>query len=346
MSISCHRIYTIGTSNRTLEEFKELLKYYGISVIIDVRRFPRSRFSHFTREGMEALLKDTEYIWLGDLLGGYRGGYEAYMETEGFSEGIERIENISRKCQVALVCSERLPWRCHRRFIGRVLSERGWMVLHIVQKEKTWTSPDEKVGYVVHILSKRYKTEDTKRDPFYVLITTLLSQRTKDEVTDLAAKRLFERFRDPKELASADIEEIEDTIKPVGFYKQKARRIKEVAEILKDKGVPEDIDGLLKLPGVGRKTANCVLVYGFRKSAIPVDTHVHRICNRLKIVKTESTKETEDALRRNIPERYWLNLNKLLVSFGKDICRPINPRCTECPIFDMCKNMILEWTKR
>jgi endonuclease-3 len=179
-----------------------------------------------------------------------------------------------------------------------------------------------------------------KKDPFKVLISTIISQRTRDEQTAAASKRLFSAFPTAEELADADIKEIEKLIAPAGFYRVKAKKIKEVSNIIltENKGkVPDDFDSLIKLPSVGRKTANCVLVFGFGRPAIPVDTHVHRISNRLGLVKTSKPEETEMALVEILPKKYWLDINHLFVSFGKKVCRPQNPRCDSCPLTDMCK---------
>ena len=177
------------------------------------------------------------------------------------------------------------------------------------------------------------------RDPFHVLIATVLSQRTRDEVTDRAADKLFSKYRTPEELACADVRDIENLIREVGFYRVKALRVKEIARIINnDYGgkVPADIEALLMLPGVGRKTANCVLVYGFGKDEIAVDTHVHRISNRLGLVSTKTPEETEEELRRVIPERHWKYVNELFVRFGQDICRPAGRKCDQCPVSELC----------
>jgi len=181
------------------------------------------------------------------------------------------------------------------------------------------------------------------RDPFYVLVSTVLSQRTRDEVTYPAAGRLFERFDSPRVMARADVNEIEDLIKEVGFYRVKAGRIKEISQILLDEysgRVPADIHDLLKLPGVGRKTANCVLVYAFSEDAIAVDTHVHRISNRLGLVDTKTPGQTEDALKKRIPQELWKDINEVFVRFGQDMCRPISPKCDICILNDMCPEII------
>jgi endonuclease-3 len=177
------------------------------------------------------------------------------------------------------------------------------------------------------------------QDPFKILISTMLSARTRDENTRQATNNLFKNFNTPKLIADANIEELERLIYKSGFYKVKAARIKEVSRIIhenyKDK-VPNNIDELIKLPGVGRKIGNCVLVYAFKIPAIPVDTHVHRISNRLGWVKTSSPDKTETALKDKVPKNLWLKLNRLFVRFGQEICLPLNPQCEACPINELC----------
>ena len=183
-------------------------------------------------------------------------------------------------------------------------------------------------------------SDSTNGDPFRVLIATVLSQRTKDRVTALASSRLFARFPDAPSLSKADVRTVSRLIKPVGFYKTKARKIREIAGIILDQHqgrVPESIEELLKLPSVGRKTANCVLVYGFRKPAIPVDTHVHRIFNRIGVVNTKTPEDTEMELTRIVEKRDWLDLNDVFVKFGQLVCKPIGPKCPICPLNDRCR---------
>ena len=183
-------------------------------------------------------------------------------------------------------------------------------------------------------------SDSTNGDPFRVLIATVLSQRTKDRVTALASSRLFARFPDAPSLSKADVRTVSRLIKPVGFYKTKARKIREIAGIILDQHqgrVPESIEELLKLPSVGRKTANCVLVYGFRKPAIPVDTHVHRIFNRIGVVNTKTPEDTEMELTRIVDKRDWLDLNDVFVKFGQMVCKPIGPKCPICPLNDRCR---------
>jgi len=175
--------------------------------------------------------------------------------------------------------------------------------------------------------------------PFSILIGTILSARTKDENTTKVVKKLFSRYRTPKALAKAKIRDVEKLIKSIGFYHVKAKRIVEVAKIINSqyKGkVPENFEKLLELPGVGRKTANCVLVYAFDTPAIPVDTHVHRISNRLGLVDTKMPEETEMELRKKIPKKYWLQINDTFVMFGQNICKPISPLCSICKIKTKC----------
>lgn len=183
------------------------------------------------------------------------------------------------------------------------------------------------------------KISEKTEDPFRVLISTILSQRTRDEMTDKASEQLFARYPDVDSLASAPLGEVKRLIRPVGFYAQKAVKVREVSRILlRDHGgrVPAVYDELVKLPQVGPKTANCVLVYGFGIPRIPVDTHVHRIPNRLGLVKTRTSEETEAALMKVVPRKYWIDLNGLLVRFGQSVCRPIGPRCDECRFTKFC----------
>lgn len=183
------------------------------------------------------------------------------------------------------------------------------------------------------------KISSKTEDPFKVLVSTILSQRTRDEMTEIASEDLFAEYPDAEALARAPIARVRRLIKPVGFYNQKAAKIKEVSRIIARQyggKVPSDFDELMKLPQVGPKTANCVLVYGFGIPRIPVDTHVHRISNRLGLVRTESPEETETALVRIVPREYWIDINGFLVSFGKEVCRPIGPRCSECRFTQFC----------
>lgn len=189
-----------------------------------------------------------------------------------------------------------------------------------------------------------------KKNPFKILISTILSARTRDANTKIASEELFAKFNTPNAIASAKTEEIETLIRASGFYKVKAARIKEVSQELIDKynsKVPDNYDELIGLPGVGSKTANCVLVYAFKIPAIPVDTHVHKISNRLGWVKTKSPEKTEHSLRNKIPRELWLNLNRSLVRFGQQVCKPINPSCNICVINDGCpKDFSMELAKK
>lgn len=178
-----------------------------------------------------------------------------------------------------------------------------------------------------------------KQDPFKILISTILSARTRDANTRIATEKLFAKYNTPKTIAEANIEEIEQLVKSSGFYKVKAARIKEVSQVLIEKyksKVPDNYEELISLPGVGSKTANCVLVYAFKVPAIPVDTHVHRISNRIGWVKTNNPLKTEKALKTTIPKELWLKLNRLFVRFGQQICLPIRPKCEICLINDTC----------
>lgn len=176
--------------------------------------------------------------------------------------------------------------------------------------------------------------------PFSILIGTILSARTKDETTTKAVKALFLKYKNPEDLANAKIKDVEKIIRSIGFFHVKSKRIIEVAKIIHEKykdKVPEDLDTLVQLPGVGRKTANCVLVYAFEKPAIPVDIHVHRISNRLGLVNTKNPEETEQELMKKIDKKYWIDINDTFVMYGQNICKPISPMCDVCKIKKSCK---------
>ena len=176
-------------------------------------------------------------------------------------------------------------------------------------------------------------------DPYKVLVRTILSQRTRDENTDQATNNLFSKYKDIYEVVEAPTEDVQELIKPAGFYRVKAGRIQEVSQILIDQyggEVPDTLDELVKLPGVGRKTANCVLVFAFELPAIPVDTHVHRISNRMGLVNTKNPDETEFELSKIAPKELWIKLNDLMVQFGQNICKPTSPQCEMCPVNYLC----------
>ncbi len=180
---------------------------------------------------------------------------------------------------------------------------------------------------------------DHAENPFQVLIGTILSQRTRDENTDRASAQLFAVYPGPRELAAAPQAKVERLVYGTGYYRTKAKHIRATArEILTrfDGKVPADREALLSLPGVGPKTANCVLVFGYGLPAVPVDTHVHRIANRLGLVKTRTPEQTERELVARVPPQYWIPLNPVLVQHGQNICRPNRPLCDRCPIREYC----------
>jgi len=205
-------------------------------------------------------------------------------------------------------------------------------VLEILRREfPKWNAP------VVHMIAQH------NRDPFRVLVCALLSTRTKDELTWKVCKRFFEKVKSPQGLVNLSEKEIEELIYPVGFYRVKAKQLKEIGKILIEKyngKVPDSLEDLLKLPGVGRKVANLVLSKGFNKPAIVVDVHVHRIVNRWCLVKTKTPEETEKKLMELIPKELWKEVNYLLVALGQRICLPRKPKCGECPIEDYCEKCL------
>jgi endonuclease III len=213
--------------------------------------------------------------------------------------------------------------------------------------------PDRSMGDIIKKMEQALHREKPPRmtalrglqmeeqgDPFKILIGTILSARTRDENTTKVVNKLFARFKTADDLASADIDEIKKIIHSIGFYNVKAVRIKQVAQEIVEKfagQVPSDIDRLLELPGVGRKTANCVLVYAFNKPAIPVDVHVHRISNRLGLVNTKMPEQTELELSKMIDRRLWTKVNDTFVMYGQNICLPIKPNCAVCGLKKSCR---------
>ncbi|ODS40286.1 MAG: hypothetical protein A7315_09040 [Candidatus Altiarchaeales archaeon WOR_SM1_79] len=192
---------------------------------------------------------------------------------------------------------------------------------------------------IINILKGDYEEFSHPDDPFRVLITTILSQRTRDEKTHEASENLFKIISTPEDVLKIDPGEVEKAIKQVGFYRVKARTIIDVSKtLIENHGgkVPDTMEELLKLKGVGRKTANCVLLFAYNEDSIPVDTHVHRISNRLGLVKTKTPEETERELRKVLPKKYWKDINCLFVSHGKNVCLPIKPRCEGCKIRGYC----------
>jgi endonuclease-3 len=201
----------------------------------------------------------------------------------------------------------------------------------------------EKILKIISILRKNYGNtmlaSFSNLTAWKILIATILSARSKDEQTAPIAKELFKKYKNAKELANASKADVEKIIKKIGFYRQKTKYIIQTSKLLLDEfngKVPDNYEGLQRLPGVGRKVAGCVLVYAFKHPAIPVDTHVHKISNRLGLVKTKLPEKTELELMKITPKKYWVLVNDLLVNHGKTICVPISPFCSKCPISSFC----------
>lgn len=173
---------------------------------------------------------------------------------------------------------------------------------------------------------------------FRTLIGTILSARSRDEMTDVITEALFKRYPTARALARADRRQVEKILKPIGFYRTKASYVQETARMVDAAGgrIPQTIEGLMEYPGVGRKVANCVLVYAFGRQAIPVDTHVHRVSNRMGWMKTRTPEETERTLVALVPKRLWPVVNEALVAHGKAVCKPIGPTCDVCPVHRLC----------
>ena len=208
-------------------------------------------------------------------------------------------------------------------------------VLRILKKEiGRWKVPA--VGIVAETATDR---------PFETLVSTILSLRTKDRVTEAASRRLLERAPTPQAIAGLAEAAVEELIYPVGFYRTKAKNLQATCRIILDNHggrVPRDMDALLKLPGVGRKTANLVLTVGFGDYGICVDTHVHRISNIWGYVLTKTPEETEFALREKLPKKHWITYNDILVTFGQNLCVPVSPWCSKCPVARYCPRIGLK----
>ncbi len=204
--------------------------------------------------------------------------------------------------------------------------------LQIIKREiRRWKEP------VVGVVARQFD-----RDPFLILISCLLSLRTKDKTTSEASERLFSLAHTPDTILNLPLKKIEQAIYPVGFYRMKAKSIHKICHRLlaRDGGkVPDSIDELLTLPGVGRKTANLVMTVGYGKPGICVDIHVHRITNRWGYINTRTPDESEDALRKKLPKRYWITFNDLLVPYGQNLCQPVSPFCSKCKLREFCNRV-------
>lgn len=213
-----------------------------------------------------------------------------------------------------------------------------------------YQSPIKNIDKIISLLKKEVKIfvnpivtkigEET-RSPFMVLISCLLSLRTQDKTTGPVAKKLFYIAKTPKEITKMPLKKLQKIIKPVNYYITKSKRIKEISKTIISRyngEVPNTFEELMTLKGVGRKTANIVMTYGFfKKDYIPIDTHCHRIPNRLGWIKTKTPEQTEFALKDILPKKYWQDFNDLFVLFGQNICRPIGPHCWECPVSKYCR---------
>lgn len=210
---------------------------------------------------------------------------------------------------------------------------------------------DINIERIYQILEKEFSKFDAPvvdlveaqtKDPFKILITTILSARTNDKTTAKVVRKLFNKVDTLQDLNLLSADEIERLIYPVGFWRNKAIHLEKLPEVMLTKfngEVPDKIDDLLELPGVGRKTANLVRAIAFNKPAICVDVHVHRISNRFGYIKTETPFDSEMALRKKLPKKYWIHYNSFLVAFGQNHCTPRNPKCSTCPIYDYCNRV-------
>ncbi|MGB9614316.1 MAG: endonuclease III [Fervidobacterium sp.] len=210
----------------------------------------------------------------------------------------------------------------------------------MIQYEKIKMIDCNNVNMLAKMIIDIFPRIHEEKDPYKVLITTILSQRSKDENTEIASKQLFEKYKTVEEIAQVKPEQLHNLIKPAGLYREKAERIVEVSKILIEKyngKVPDTFEELITLPGVGHKTANIVLYISFGKNALAVDTHVHRISNRLGWVNTKTPDQTEEELKKLLDPSLWGPVNGSMVEFGKNVCRPISPRCRNCFLKDCCQ---------
>ena len=217
--------------------------------------------------------------------------------------------------------------------MAKKIIDKTFDIDNVVQKLKEANQPRSEF---VHLM-------DTFDDPYLVLIACILSLRTNDKTTYPATLRMLELAKTPQEMSEVNVKDLAKAIYPVGFYENKAKQIIELSKQIADKlggKVPDEIEDLCKFNGVGRKTANLVLARGFNKPAICVDVHVHRIFNRLGYIKTKNPEETEFALRAKLPEKYWIDINTLIVTHGQNICKPVKPLCSSCPIEKYCAKNI------
>lgn len=205
--------------------------------------------------------------------------------------------------------------------------------------QQLFDSFSQKLEQIGHPLPSVSIVAEENNDPYRILVSTILSLRTRDKVTLERSNALFEKAQNLKELEAMDEKELAEIIKPVAFYTKKASDLKNIARIINEKhdgSVPSDLESLLALPGVGIKTASLTLNLGFNKQAICVDCHVHQILNRLAVVDTKTAEETEKELRKILPKRFWIPLNEVLVRYGQSICTPISPWCSQCPACSWC----------
>lgn len=264
---------------------------------------------------------------------GVQCGYGAGRDHLIRRYGLENVQHC--ECYITdrrfSGCDLLPQWKsCREKEVKKILTndQIGMIVARIAKAMEHLPDPS------VTLVGKRWKS------PFLVLISCILSLRTKDETTLPASERLFELADTPQMMLRLSLAAIEKAIYPVGFYKTKARTIQGICRDILEKfdgKVPDDIDTLMTMKGVGRKTANLVLTEGFAIPAMCVDTHVHRISNRFGYVQTKDAQATEWALREKLPRKYWMQYNALLVTWGQNVCRPVSPICSSCPVNDLCQ---------
>lgn len=238
------------------------------------------------------------------------------------------------------------------RYLSQDMLDDTWdLIKEHVEAKGLCNTDQDRDGIICALLEKDHVelASEIDNDPFKTLIRTILSARSRDDQTIRVSNHLFEYYDTAEKLANAPDDHVKEIIRPIGFYNSKTKYIKNAAATLLEKHggkVPDTMEELVDLPGVGLKVAGCVLVYAFNKPAIPVDTHVHRIVNRWGLVKTKNAEKTNGLLKEILPKKWWKVINDLLVRFGKDICRPIGPKCEECPLESLCPKIITKKPKK
>ncbi len=330
--------HTVAGAERLRESLEEIFPNRGVVLVVGILRDKdlggiADRLAPICRAVIATQPKTERAYSAETVSNAFRGVEKVYVATS-VEEATEKAIAMATPKDVVLITGSLYTAGEASVYLEAWRRRRAMEVIHRLKKE--YMPGDFETAELGTALGRI--TRETE-DPFTVLISTVLSQRTADPTTKIVSERLFARFKGPAEIASASLAELEELIRPANFYRTKAAAIKEIARrVQEDHGgiVPKDMATLLRLPLVGRKTANCVLVYGYGIPAIPVDVHCHRIPNRIGIIRTKNERQTERALQELVPEKYWLEVNELFVRHGQTTCLPVNPDCPSCVLEGMC----------